>query len=231
LAGLQILTLAFIAGPNRPWVQLLNEYSTRNRVIGTIALSQKEALRLRQAKYRTNIEQGAIFVKNASRIIVATFLFLAALQAGAQKTSVDWDHNVTDFAQYKTYAWSKPLRPTQNPLMDQRIVAAVDAQLAAKGFRKVETGPEVLVTYGAGVQKETSAVATGFGGWRMGGGVQRIDPVTEDRGTLVVDLSNNKQLIWRGVASDTLSDKPDKNAQKIEQAVEKLFKSYPPKAK
>ena len=65
----------------------------------------------------------------------------------------------------------------------------------------------------------------------MGGGVQRIDPVTENRGTLVVDLSNNKQLIWRGVASDTLSDKPDKNAHKIEKAVEKLFKSYPPKAK
>jgi hypothetical protein len=33
------------------------------------------------------------------------------------------------------------------------------------------------------------------------------------------------------VASDTLSDKPDKNAHKIEKAVEKLFKSYPPKAK
>ena len=170
-------------------------------------------------------------MKNASRVIVTTFLFLATLQAWAQKTSVDWDHNITDFAQYKTYAWSKPLRPTQNPLMDQRIVAAIDAQLAAKGLRKVETTADLLVTYSAGVQKETSAVATGFGGWRMGGGMQRIDPVTENHGTLVVDLSNNKQLIWRGMASDTLSDKPDKNAQEIEKAVEKLFKSYPPKAK
>ncbi len=83
-------------------------------------------------------------MKNASRVIVTTFLFLAALQASAQKTSVDWDHNITDFAQYKTYAWSKPLRPTQNPLMDQRIVAAVDTQLAAKGLRKVETAADSL---------------------------------------------------------------------------------------
>ena len=61
-------------------------------------------------------------------------LFLAGLQASAQKTSVDWDHNITDFAQYKTYAWSKPLRPTQNPLMDQRIVAAVDDSLRLQGI-------------------------------------------------------------------------------------------------
>lgn len=115
--------------------------------------------------------------------------------------------------------------------MDQRIIAAIDSQLSAKGLQKVETGGDLLVTYSAGIRRETSAVATG-GGWRMGG-MARIDPVVENKGTLVVDLSGgqNKNLIWRGVAADTLSDNPDKNAKRIEKAMDKMFKNYPPKKK
>lgn len=153
--------------------------------------------------------------------------------AFGQKTNVDWDRNVTDFSTFKTYSWVKPLRPTPNPLMDQRIVAAIDAQLSAKGLQKTESGGDLLVTYSAGVHKETSAMTTGMGGWRMGGGMGRITPVVENQGTLVVDLSSgqNKNLIWRGAAADTLSDNPEKNTKKIGKAVEKMFKNYPPKKK
>ena len=155
------------------------------------------------------------------------------MPALAQKTSVDWDHNVTDFSKYKTYAWVKPVRPTRDPFMDQRIVDAVDAQLAAKGLRKVDTNPDLWVTYQAGAREEKSAMATGMGGWRMGGGMGRIDPIIENVGTLVVDLSDGQQkrLIWRGAASDTLSDKPDKNTKKLDKAIAKLFKQFPPKGK
>ena len=158
-------------------------------------------------------------------------LFLGTLSAEAQKTTVDWDHNVTDFSTFKTYSWIKPVQPTPNPLMDQRITAAIDSQLAAKGLQKDESGGDLLVTYSAGIRRETSAVATG-GGWRMGG-MARIDPVVENKGTLVVDLSGgqNRNLIWRGVAADTLSDNPDKNSKKIEKVMDKMFKNYPPKRK
>ncbi len=165
-------------------------------------------------------------------VLLAAFS-LATVNAFAQKTNVDWDHNITNFSKYKTYSWVKPVRPTQNPLMDDRIVAAVDAQLTAKGLRKVETNADLLVTYNAGLKQEKSAIATGMGGWRMGGGMGRIDPVIENVGTLVVDLSDaqQKKLIWRGVASDTLSDKSEKNAQKVNKAIAKLFKQFPPKGK
>jgi hypothetical protein len=172
-------------------------------------------------------------MKNIYPNLLAALLLLAAFPLAAQKIDTDWDHSVTNFSQYKTYTWEKPVRPTSNPLMDQRIVAAVDAQLAAKGLRKVETGGDLLVTYSAVVRKETSGVVTGMGGWRMRGGMGRIDPVTENTGTLIVDLAagQDKNLIWRGKASDTLSDKSEKNTQKIDKAVEKMFKKYPPKGK
>ena len=49
--------------------------------------------------------------------------------------------------------------------------------------------------------------------------------------TLAVDLVDNTQreMVWRGVAQDTLSDSSDKNQKKLDKALEKMFKKYPPK--
>jgi len=50
-------------------------------------------------------------------------------------------------------------------------------------------------------------------------------------GTLVVDLfdTETKQVVWWSTASDTVSDKPEKNAKHLNEAVEKMFKDFPPK--
>jgi hypothetical protein len=51
---------------------------------------------------------------------------------------------------------------------------------------------------------------------------------------MVIDLFDaaSKKLVWRGIAKDTLSDKPQNNAKKIDKAAEKMFKDkkkFPPK--
>jgi len=58
----------------------------------------------------------------------------------------------------------------------------------------------------------------------------------EKPGALVLDFydAHNKQLIWRGVSQDTLSDKPEKNGKKLEKSVDKLTKcwsTFPRRAK
>jgi hypothetical protein len=118
--------------------------------------------------------------------------------------------------------------------MDQRIIEDIDSQLAAKGLTKVDQNPDLQVTYHAGLRQEKSATVYGMGGgWRMGGGMGQIQPNIENVGTLVVDLADAKtnRLAWRGVASDALSDKSDKNAKKLQKTVEKMFKKYPPPSK
>jgi hypothetical protein len=52
-------------------------------------------------------------------------------------------------------------------------------------------------------------------------------------GTLVVDIydTNSKQLIWRGSAEDTLSDKAEKNEKSLDKGVAKMFQEFPPKPK
>ena len=42
--------------------------------------------------------------------------------------------------------------------------------------------------------------------------------------------TGTKQVIWRGTATDTVPDKPEKTAEKLNKAVEKMFKDFPPKA-
>jgi hypothetical protein len=52
-------------------------------------------------------------------------------------------------------------------------------------------------------------------------------------GTLVVDIfdAKNKQLVFRGVAQDEISDKAEKNAKKMKKVKEKMFKDFPPGSK
>jgi hypothetical protein len=55
--------------------------------------------------------------------------------------------------------------------------------------------------------------------------------VTYEVGTLVLDMydAQTKRLVWRGVATKTVSKKPEKNEKALEKAVEKMFKNFPPK--
>jgi Domain of unknown function (DUF4136) len=161
-------------------------------------------------------------------------LLLTCLTANA-KITVDWDKG-TDFAAYKTYAWTKGT-PANNPLMDQRITDAIDRQLAAKGLQKVDAdkNPDIIVVYHAavGVETQLNTMNMGGWGWRMGGGTSTTTVDKIPTGQLVVDIGDTKtkKLVWLGNASDTLSDKPDKNTQKINSAVDKMFKKFPPPIK
>ena len=47
---------------------------------------------------------------------------------------------------------------------------------------------------------------------------------------MLVDIfdAKTKNLIWRGMGTDELSDKADKNQKKLVNATEKMFKNFPP---
>jgi len=78
---------------------------------------------------------------------------------------------------------------------------------------------------------------TGFGGgWRWRGFGDGFATTTVEKtpvGTLVLDIfdSTSKKLIWRGTASEVLSDKAEKNEKKVEKALTEMFKHFPPPPK
>lgn len=158
-------------------------------------------------------------------------LFVMALPAIAQSVDVDYDKS-TDFSRYETYAW-KEGHPAGNPLTDQRIVAAVDYHLAMKGFRKVDSEPDMYVAYHASIQSEIEVDGWGYWGYRRRGRwVRDVQIRTLPVGTVVVDFVDaaDGQCFWRGVGSAALSPRPEKNERKINKAAEKMFKKFPPDA-
>jgi len=168
------------------------------------------------------------------RIVLCTAILVSFLgsTSWAQDVKVDWDKGA-NFSGYHTYAWTTGT-PAKNPLMGQRIVDGIDKELAAKGYQQVDIGanPDVVVLYHASTSKQTQLNTMGTGwGWSWGG--SSTTTVSEiPTGQLSVDIGDakSKKLLWLGSASDTLSDKPEKNEQKIQKALDKMFKKFPPPA-
>jgi len=163
-------------------------------------------------------------------VLVGVMLLFAG-RSSAADVKTDYDRN-TNFSQYKTYSWEQV--QTRDPLMVDRIKSAVNGSLAAKGLTEVPTGGDlsivaIEVTHN---QQTLDTFYNNFGGGRRFGGFGDATTTTETYrvGTLVVDLSDpaTKKLVWRGSASDTLSDKSEKNIDNLDKGVVKMFKKFPP---
>ena len=174
-------------------------------------------------------------LQKAVLVLMGLILFLANASF-AQQVKTDYDR-AANFGQYKTYSWEKV--QTQDPLWVDRIKAAVNSTLAAKGWTQVESGGDICIM-AIEINRNQQTLNTyydGFGGgwrWRGFGGFGESTTTVETYkvGTLVVDLfdAKTKTLVWRGVSSDSLSDKSDKNIKNLNKGVQKMFQHFPPEA-
>lgn len=165
-------------------------------------------------------------------------LLASAGTAAAQQVTYDFDRSA-DFSKYKTYRWVEiegAERPNQ--LTDGHIKAAIDSELAAKGLSKSSgEDADLLIAYQVSITQERqvngySYGGYGWGGWGMGYGDTHMTTSTINVGTLVLDVYDPevKHLVWRGQATKSLnpSKDPEKNRRKIQKAMTKLLKNYPP---
>jgi len=174
-------------------------------------------------------------------LIIIALLTTGSFSVMAQKVKVASNPSI-DFSKYKTYAWDQGM--LANPLIKQHIVAAVDGAMQGKGFQKVDTGADLIITSLASTDTDLAmtnpswapalnSIATGIPS------SSETWPVT--KGTLVIDISDasTKEGVWRGTATHTLEHGPTgdrvrdaKNVQKpINKAVQKMFKQFPPAPK
>ena len=177
------------------------------------------------------------------RLAIAMALVLSPAMLFAQKVSYDYEKSA-NFGAFKTFALKDGTKVGQ-PLIDDRIVAAIEQELAAKGLTKVDANPDVFVVYHTSFdkQKDISTFSSGYGGgygpygWGWGGGMSTQTTQVRDIliGTLVVDMADAKkgQLAWRGMAVKEVKTQasPEKRDKSINEAMQKIFKNYPPKQK
>ncbi len=163
------------------------------------------------------------------RIFIACAFLLFAVPLIAQQVSVNYNHS-TSFAQFHTYAWgSNNANQIQNSILAQVAQQDIEAAMSEKGLQKVleSQNPDLILTASGGEREQTSYNAWGMRG--IGGGMGGITPQQNVEGTMVVSLYNLKgqELIWRGIAQNTLSTNGNKNQQMVEKAVQKMFKQWP----
>ena len=169
-------------------------------------------------------------LRTGSLMLIA--MLLATATAFSREVTTDFDHHV-DFSRYKTYSWAKV--DTPNPLWEQRIKEAVDKELQAKGLQEVPQGGDISIM-ALGTSREKQTLRTfydGFDGWMWNGFGDATTTVdTYKVGTLIIDMfdTSTEKLIWRGTASDVVSNKPEKNIKDLEKSVSKMFEHFPPKS-
>jgi len=167
---------------------------------------------------------------------------MAPAFATAQDVHTDYDHKA-NFESYHTFSFYRV--KTANPLFEQRVRDEIARDLQSRGWQMVPSGGDVAVTAIGGLTSETeyntfyNGLGGGFGwhhwGWWGGNAwgpgettttVQRI-PI----GTLMVDLydNNTHELIFRGTAQGEVSKHPEKNIDKVDKAIDKMFEHFPPK--
>ena len=153
-----------------------------------------------------------------------------------------------DFDRFASYAWisSDPLIPARagviearyvSPIDEQRIRAAVDTELGAKGYRPVELAEaDLVVSFAVGRQEKVRVEEVagrdrvyyrgyGHGTWYGGSAVQ-VQSYTE--GTLALEFFDHasKQAVWVGWASKRLSPADDRD-EVLRQAIAMILAPFP----
>lgn len=166
--------------------------------------------------------------KTVSRFTLLVLCLVPALMV-AQQVSVNYNHSVP-FSQFHTYAWGgNNTNQIQNSILAQVAQQDINNALSQKGLQMVQEtqNPDLIVTASGGERAQTSWNAWGMRG--IGGGFGGITPQQNVEGTMILSIYNPKtqELIWRGIAQDTLNSNGNKNQEMVQKAVQKMFKQWP----
>lgn len=186
--------------------------------------------------------------------------FLTAVLAAFSVTAIakphvkaDYDH-ATNFAAYHTFGFISPSGTEVDGYpapVTEAIRNAAKSEMEKRGYKYSDSNPDLLVNFGALLQKKTGhdtldKQEVGYYGYRQGERVPiyktwstyTYDKGTKEyvEGTLNIELidAKAKQLVWEGVAigevrSKTL--KAEDPSPQITKAVERVFDKYPFKEK
>jgi len=173
------------------------------------------------------------------RALTLCFALFAA--CGSVSTSYDFDPDAK-FDQLKTYKWIPAPRSgaaesvDQSPLVLKRVRSAVDEQLAARGYKRVESGADFRIAARLSSRQRTRVTTTGSAyGYRRGAwGASDVDVYQYDEGSIILDIvdASGKNLMWRGVARSAVpaDPTPEQITKIVNEAAQKLIANFPPKS-
>ena len=133
-----------------------------------------------------------------------------------------------DSGNYRTYAWMQQ-PPVSNPMLRQKLVAAIDAELADKGWRQAPDDEAQVLLVG----NVSSLDDASLNYFHEHGGVERIELRVLQFGTLVLDAfdAHTHRAIWRGLAQGQVPDSDAQRSRAAMTAVRRMFRKFPEAAR
>jgi hypothetical protein len=155
------------------------------------------------------------------------------------RSGADFDPAV-ELAAPLTFDWDAPdtlpvgdLRLEGNEIVEERVREAIESELTARGIRRSESSPDLLVHFHGAVRDRMSVVendrARGYQTSQFGDGVEVFQ---YDEGTLVVDVADadTRKVIWRGWAVADVSaalDDQEELTELVNRGVSSMFSFFP----
>ncbi|MCW9047224.1 MAG: DUF4136 domain-containing protein [Gammaproteobacteria bacterium] len=177
------------------------------------------------------------------KILLVLFSISQLVACSATKNTFDYDSSA-DFGQIKTYQWdfkaSEAFSKT-DPLIDKRIVRAIEDNLSRKGVVKAKSA-DIKVSYRVDFEKKlktgglSAGIGMSIGSFNRGhislSSGNQLKQTLE--GTLVIDMLDTKSgnLIWRSTTHQPLKDNdssPEESKKRIARLVSQMFENFPPK--
>ncbi len=195
---------------------------------------------------------GKTAMKNPMCLVLVTALLLSGCVTGFKAES-DFDPS-HDFNKYQSFAWisDNPMKVGEgvtiaNPLLEPRIMAAMETALTAKGYRKAayRKDADFVVSFTIGARDKIRvdsypSMSLGYSAgypshWRWGAAYHCCANETRVReyttGVLAMDVFDvkEKRPVWHGVASKSITQADRKNVeQTVNAAVAAIMTGFPP---
>lgn len=155
----------------------------------------------------------------------------------------DYDKEV-DFTQHETvsfYGWTDESDSAINRFDKERIENAAFSEFKERGYEIVDENSDLVVSLFVVIDKKTSKTAYsnhyGMGGYYgryyYGYGPMHysttIQEIEYTEGTIIIDVfdAKTKQLIWQGVGSDVINEKPQNRDRQIPYIIKGIMSKYP----
>jgi len=165
-------------------------------------------------------------------IAIAVCLLAAAGCGGSASVKQDWDPDY-DFSDIGSYGWL-PLRSSPNigEKRLKRLVAAIDAEMAAKGMKLTADDPKILLVLHVISETRLDLEELGYAAAQWD---NAKDSDLSDKGTIMVDVVDGeaREMVWRAIADGKVdpSATAEEQNKRFTKLAKKLFEKFPPPAK
>lgn len=188
-----------------------------------------------------------LFRSFSRSLISLTCVILVGALCVAQKVNVGYDKS-TDFSHYQSYTWLEPGTQPSRPLLYSMIVGSIDHELKSKGLQRIERDGDLILVPEGGIEvglssSLSSPILPSYNGpppamdatmWTGSSASVGSSAVYVPQGSLAVnfvDRSSNK-VVWSGSVKVGLDiERKKKSLEKVDAAIAKLLKGFPPRSK